>query len=390
MLSTALNVGGTLLKRTAGQYTSSYTSAISALSPRSYDRETGENGQDVPVLAQLEVILNIIIFLPIITYTLYTLGCIYPTLAMVEDPLPAYEAIPISDDLTPNPTKKSSSTTKLPTNTLDLESASSSSAPSIPTTTKPITSSLRSTHSLLTSLSGFRSLFRGLPFLLFVVNPVTALGSAPVTLVLGPRIAHLFTLLIFCNLHAAWTHMIITPPSALPFWKRIPSYRRTFVATWLPTLVYWAALHSTVLIPYILAGAAGVTGISKNPNPNWNGVEGVYMMLILILALVMSVAVVVPAETALARVQASLLPDEEGADGTVVPFDRTFGGKVDPQSEYGRTFPTLKMAIGNVSRASWKRIVVQQLKVCGVSFAVFFGMGALLGLQAAAWGYYLN
>lgn len=309
---------------------------------------------------------------------------------MVEDPLPAYEAIPISDDLVPNPAKKSSSATKLPSNTPDLESASSSPAPSTPVVTKPITSSLRSTHSLLTSQSGFRSLFRALPFLLFFVKPLTLLVSAPVVRFLGPRSAHLITLYLFCQLHTAWTHMVITPPSALPFWKRIPPLRRTLRATWFPTFVYWAALHSAVLIPYILAGAAGITGLSNKPS--WRAVEAVYMALILILALVLSIAVVIPAETALVRVQASLLPDEEGPEGTtIVPFDRTFGGKVDWQGgEYARPLTTLKIAIGNVSRASWKRIVVQQLKLSGVTFAVFFGIGFIIGLQNALWMHYLN
>lgn len=70
MLSTALNVGGTLLRRTVEQYTSSYTTAISTLSPRSDGQDTGDNREDVsvPVLAKLEGIINIIIFAPIIVY----------------------------------------------------------------------------------------------------------------------------------------------------------------------------------------------------------------------------------------------------------------------------------------------------------------------------------
>jgi len=302
---------------------------------------------------------------------------------MVEDPLAEYEAIPFSDDdLVPNPTKKSSSATKLPTNIPDLESASSSSsAPPAPVVAKPITSSLRATHSLLTSHGGFRALFRALPFCLFVVKPPVLLVSVPVNILVGPRSAHLLTLFLFCQLHTTWVHMVITPPSPLPFWKRIPSLRRTLEATWFPTLVYWAALHSAMLIPYIIAIAVGITGLQNKHD--WSAADNLYILLVAIIAWCLSVAVVVPAETALVRAQASLLSDEEGFQvATIVPFDRTFGGKVNCQgSERPKPFSMVKIAIGNVSRASWKRIVVQQLKLMGVMFAIVFGSGIIIGLQ---------
>ena len=41
-----------------------------------------------------------------------------------------------------------------------------------------------------------------------------------------------------------------------------------------------------------------------------------------------TVSIIIPANVALKRVQASMLPEE---DESIVPFDRTFGGKVIPE-----------------------------------------------------------
>ena len=68
MLSTALNVGGTLLKRTVEQYTSSYTAAVSTLSPRSSGHDTGHHGKYDYALTVVAITFNLLLFIPILNY----------------------------------------------------------------------------------------------------------------------------------------------------------------------------------------------------------------------------------------------------------------------------------------------------------------------------------
>ncbi|KAK4165205.1 hypothetical protein QBC43DRAFT_351554 [Cladorrhinum sp. PSN259] len=379
VLSSAVTIGGSILKRSLVQ-------RYSNDDPGQTNPPT--DGSDLPVLAQIQAWINILVFLPVIIYITYTLGSIFPTLAAIEDPLPAYEQIPINDPTLSadapipgaNPVKKSSSSPRINLDADVESSGASSSAQAAWSSPVPVTSSLRRTGRLLSSISGFRSHFRGFGYLL-ISQFITALGASPFYLVLGPRLAHLLSLLLFTHLRTAWVHIVITPPSTQRWWKRIPSYRRTLVATYIPILCYWAALHVGIVIPYIIAGVAGLTGIDED-HKNLSAGQATFLSILGSLGVLLSVAVVVPAETALLRVQASLLPEDED---TIVPFDRSFGGRVEPRIVTGKGFPGVKAALATVSRASWRRIVGQQIKIFGVSFVLFFGIMIVVGLQAMVW-----
>ncbi|KAK3991344.1 hypothetical protein QBC44DRAFT_323465, partial [Cladorrhinum sp. PSN332] len=389
VLSSAVTIGGEILKRSLEKRYSNYQDG-SSFPDQDQPPTNGGDREPVPVLAQVQGVINIILFLPVILYIVYTLGSIFPTLAAIEDPLPAYESIPINDPLNSDaplpggnnedPTIKKTSP---PTIRLDadLESSGSSSSSSPATTWSspvPVTSSLRKTHRSLTSLSGWTSLYRGLGYNL-ISHLIIGLASSPFYKLLGPQIAHLISLLLFTNLRTAWVHIVITPPSTQRWWKRIPSYKRTLVATYIPILCFWAALHSSIALPYIMAGLVGLSGVDGSKGQKLSGAKEVILSLLGIAAWLMSVGIVVPAETALLRVQASLLPEDED---TIIPFDRSFGGRVVPAVVSGKGFPGVRAALSTVSWPSWRRIVLQQIKICGVSFVLFFGMFVVMGLQA--------
>ncbi|KAK4230091.1 hypothetical protein QBC38DRAFT_470576 [Podospora fimiseda] len=379
VLSSAVTVGGHFLSHSL---------------VKRYNSFDGENpghgdGQTVSVAMQVLGVVNFFLFLPLITYIFYTLGQIFPTLAAIEDPLPPYESIPINDPssdapllgTTTDPSIKKTTSPRITLDDPELAGGSSSSAGATWSSPIPVTSSLRKTHRALTASGGskFRSLFKGLLFQL-ITQFLMSLASSPFYAILGPQFAHLASLLLFTNLRTAWTHIIITPTSTKSAWKRIPAFKRNFVATYIPILCYWAALHCSILVPYFLAGLAGFTGTDRDRNNEQaKGTKELIFSLFAVAVWIVSIGVVIPAETALLRVQASLLPEEEE---TIVPFDRSFGGRVEPAVVSGKGFPGVKAALATVSWASWRRIVGQQVKIFGVSLAAFFGIFVVVGLQA--------
>ena len=98
--------------------------------------------------------------------------------------------------------------------------------------------------------------------------------------------------------------------------------------------MYALAEQASVLIPTMLSKGLGLRGVFKDPNHAFIRMsEGEQSWVLIKLAFVGIVGfacfltVFLPAQIAFTRVQASLLSSE---DESIVPFDRTFGGKVVP------------------------------------------------------------
>ncbi|KAK4186871.1 hypothetical protein QBC35DRAFT_499988 [Podospora australis] len=301
--------------------------------------------------------LNLVWIIPMTVYIFYTLGRIYPTLAMVEDPLPDYDSIPIAD----------------PSDDDNINKAPNSANP-LATKTKPLTSSLRETRRLLSSVAGWRSHFRGLGAAVFLAF-LNLLIIGPLTFLVGP-FAHLIALLILTPFSTALTHVIITKPSELSFFKRVPSFRRAFAATWAPILVFWGASQASILLPQLIAYLA----VIKHKDENWTAKDGAKLVPVGFLALAIQLFVVFPAYVALTRIQGSLLPHD---DETIVPFDRTFGGRVGSEIVTGKGFATLRDAVATVSKSSWIRLYLQQVKIMAVVFGMTFLAIIFMGIQSA-------
>ncbi|KAI0889122.1 uncharacterized protein GGS22DRAFT_153187 [Annulohypoxylon maeteangense] len=302
------------------------------------------------------IFLDVLIFLPLVLMVNYSLQHVFPTLAIVEDPSPpAYEPVSLNDDA------QSFAEDNAP-----LAGEAASSQPRL------ITSSLRSTYRTLTAISGWRSLFRGLAcyFSLGVATSVVY-GILVSTFIPGPIAAPLSALGLV-QLYTAWTHIVISAPSSKTFWQRLPPFKKAFNATALPISMYFFSAELATFVPRMLAYA-----MSMNlPNPKQPGVIPVADkndiwkgVIVLLVSLVLHIFLVIPTQVILTRVQASLLPDE---DDTVVPFDRSFSGKVEPAIVGGKGFVTVKDAWQSFSRASWVRLVKLYVKI--------FGAGLALGL----------
>lgn len=221
----------------------------------------------------------------------------------------------------------------LPTIDPDSDNALDSGIAAEPVALKQqtISSSFRRTVKHLTAKGGFTARFRG--FSIFIVNAfLVGLISGPISAIpfIPPSVAGAISTIILANLSLAWTHIVISEPSTKRWYRRVPGLR-AFKKIVAPTAVLALAKELSVLLPLLFAKIYNF-GKLREDAPNMSGgrtvVIGLEALSVLAFGIVLSFFLVLPAKVALTRVQACLLDDSEE---TIVPFDRTFGGKVVPE-----------------------------------------------------------
>ncbi|KAL2137401.1 hypothetical protein VTI74DRAFT_22 [Chaetomium olivicolor] len=330
--------------------------------------ENGPQDWKLPPLAYFLFLADFLLFLPVLLLIGYSFGHVFPTLAAVEDPVSDYEALAMNDD--------DDSTPKDPADPVRVAQPG-----------KPITSSMRATSRLLRSQGGWLSHFRGFGLnVILSIMTVTTLSFFSLVPFIPPRFAHLLALLALSPLSTTWTHVIITPPSSKSFASRIPNIRKVYLATWLPTTLLWAAAHAAIIFPTLLADLIRLPLRDPRQMPGDDGqqLDGSTIAKIICVAgvsLGLQVLLVIPAHTAVTRVQASLLPADED---TVVPFDRSFAGRVEPEVVTGKGFATFGAAIATITLRSWVRIYLLRVKVFAITTAVYVLIAAVVGLQILA------
>jgi len=250
------------------------------------------------------------LFFSLATYAVeYTFGLLIPALVTVESPS-ALLFEPLDTIDTDEPTK----------NATDAEL--------LLVKQKPITSSFRTTIKHLHAKGGFRARFRGIS--VFIVYSLCFFFVSIVLRSFLPAgITSFIATIALANINMAWTHIVISDPSPKPWYRRLPS-TRVFKKIAAPTAIYAVAQQLAVTLPILLGTIYGLnidpmTGI-KTPASRRHAIGGGISVFVLYLAL--KLCLVLPTRVALTRVQASLLEDDQE---TIVPFDRSFGGKVVPE-----------------------------------------------------------
>jgi hypothetical protein len=307
------------------------------------------------------IFIDFLIFIPLFIYVGYTMNNLYPVLAMIEDPAPpAYDPVSLNED---------------DQSVVDDSAPVADEAARASPQTVQITASFRNIHRTLIGIGGWRSNFRGLACwialtisTLFVYNVVSVL---PI-LNYFKSIAALISAVALVQLYAAWTHIVISAPSEKHFWQRLPEFKQTFRACALPTAVYFVSLEIQQSFPKFLARLMAMTMWNMKkpgevPEPTASDVwKGLVVMVVMLL---LTIFLTIPAHVVLTRVQASLLPEE---DETIIPFDRSFQGTLEPAIVGGHGFVSMKDAWNTFSRASWERLVKLYLKIFGVGIALNF------------------
>lgn len=242
---------------------------------------------------------------------------------------------------------------------------------------KPITSSFRATIRHLQSKAGFRARFRGIS--LFVVYSfIFSSLSNSLSKFLPFGIAPVFTSLVLANLSLAWTHIVISDPSPKPWYRRLPE-TKVWKKIAGPTAILAAAEQLTIVVPIILAR---IYGFDRNMDPksaaNLSGKEGSMAALkglsLVFICFALGLVLVVPANVMLTRVQASLLAD---AEESIVPFDRSFGGKVIPEIVGGSGVVGILEAWNTFDWNARMRLIKTYAKVFAMQLAlmvVFIGI----------------
>ncbi|KAM0457315.1 hypothetical protein ACHAO4_003113 [Trichoderma viride] len=329
---------------------------------------------EVPWWARTVLLFDFVIFLPIILVLRYTLPHVYPVFAIIEDKSVDKESI--GDD------------------SLELNEVADDSLPASSSTgnhERTDTSSPSAIYRLLVKNGGILANCRGLACALLQTIPTT-LYIAYYARFLNFQyhiVARLISSLFLVQFSTLWLHIIIAQTDR-PFESRIPPFKRTFRATWLATTLHWAAVEFTGLFPSMVASSMNIDWPSFSlftPDNTYSfrldmaaGDAAFYFKCaaVIFAMVVGSIFLVVPSQVVLMRIQASLLPME---DSTVIPFDRSFGGRVQPDSENGRDYATILDAWHSFSRAHWRGLITLSIKIIFLSLSLILLMCVVVGLQ---------
>ena len=329
----------------------------------------------VPAWALSILAATLIFAVLFMAFVRYTLWGVVSTLAMVEQPQNTYI---IKED-------KGSKDEKV-----TLEEAISTEVQVVKG--KPITSKIKSTMHHLHRRAGFQSRWRGLG-LFIVYASMHGLISSLFTPSFGmvaldsSMYAQKFLLKSFGSVLAsillsrfltAWVHIVISEPSAKPWYRRLPPVK-SWNHTWGPNAIADIAVRLCIGLPtfcYYLLELPGATVENTDP--------AVLISKVLTCAsigLVTFMGIALPAIVALTRVQASLLPEE---DESIIPFDRSFGGKVVPAVIGGSGALSFKDAWKTFDRPSRRRVFKMFVKFIMIDVALHVFFAAILAAQVYA------
>ena len=258
---------------------------------------------------------------------------------------------------------------------------------------KPITSKMRTTIKHLRAQAGPLARFRGLHVsIIYHLLHGSIIGFFNANVVSHPLVRPFVAILAsiaLCRIQMAWTHIVISQPSSKSWFRRIPS-RAAVKNILIPTAVLAIAEQVAVCVPsglFVLANQAFNEEMNESIGRAQN-IALLQMFFIALIAIGIFVLVVIPADVTLKRVQASMLPEE---DESIVPFDRTFAGKVKPEILGGSGAVSMLDAWKSFDRSARIRLMKLYLKIFFVSVftTIMFSM-LIVGELKLAMGDNLN
>ncbi|RFU27039.1 hypothetical protein B7463_g9310, partial [Scytalidium lignicola] len=315
---------------------------------------------EIPNWAVAVIVILAITFSISLTLVDYTYGNLIPTLIMVEDPKATlYDPLETEDPL------------------LDLDNnkkTGQATEPELFVKPKPVTFSFRTTLTHLRARAGRRSRFRGIASFFVsavVISHITRAISFIGILPGSPIVAPVLASAIAAHFPLLWTHIVISEPTAKSWFKRFAPLR-----TWKkiagPTAIFMLVRQVAILVPAMLALRINTEGVNA-PHDLAKMACRDQMMLVLkglgvsVLSFVLWIVLVIPAKVSLTRVQSSLLADEYEP---IVPFDRSFGGKVIPAIVGGSGVLGMKDAWKTFDRNSRVRLLKAYIKVAAIEIAL--------------------
>jgi hypothetical protein len=202
--------------------------------------------------------------------------------------------------------------------------------------TKPITSSIRGSLKHLKALPGRFTRVRGfgihlLHALVFSLASGTIAMMLPLPFFFSRIVGAALGGAVCAPLHAAWTNKVISTPTSMPLMQRIPGSSAYKVLA-LPAAVSMSMPYVSVYIAKGVICLLGLHHATPAAISNYTGAEIAFFVLrwvvVAIVAISCGLFLCLPAVVTKVRIEACLLSEDQDA---VVPFDRTFEGKVVPQ-----------------------------------------------------------
>ncbi|MCJ1258326.1 hypothetical protein MMC24_006158 [Lignoscripta atroalba] len=268
-----------------------------------------------------------LIYLAVMFAVEYTYGLVVATLTMIETPT-ATAVIKVTDADSEDPDSPLLSLDEKVSQTHFVEPEL------LLVKTQPITAKIRTTVKHLKARAGFLSRFRGLHVALLYSFAHGCLFQFLDGFNFIPQVlAAVIATVVLCRIQLTWTHIVVSEPSTKRWFRRVPD-RKSFLKIAGPTAVYALAQQGSIVMLALVIEVFGLKTHNSIVVYFRDSREGerialtIQVLLVGFLGLAAAVLIIIPARVALTRVQASMLPEE---DESIVPFDRTFGGKVVPE-----------------------------------------------------------
>jgi hypothetical protein len=254
---------------------------------------------------------------------------------------------------------------------------------------KPITSKLRTAIRHLRARAGRWSRFRGLGLFLIwcicrtILVGILSFGASTQSIL--HAIAQIASDMALSTLELAWVHVVISEPSTKRLYKRIPG-PRSWVKIAPAVALRATASQLCFLLPLYLGTVLHAFRPDKDAiillPPEDRSPLAVLLagLAVLVLSVTLTVLIEVPATVTMVRVAASMLPDDDEA---IVPFDRTFGGKVTPAVTGGSGKIGLLDAWKTFTWPSRVRLLKVLGKVFGMVMVVVMLFSLILGAELA-------
>ncbi|KFY38167.1 hypothetical protein V494_04489 [Pseudogymnoascus sp. VKM F-4513 (FW-928)] len=258
-------------------------------------RKHGDESLLTPVAIATLAFTSILFFITMVM-TSYTYGHLIPVLAMVE---------------TPTALLIESTTTEEKEDSLDKEPLLEQCEVTL-VQQNPITSSIRTTLQHLRETGGLLGRYRGFSMMavyLFLCSQFSIVFSF-----LPFGLGDVLTLIVLSTIRMGWTHAVVSAPSPLPWFRRLPSIKTFKAIAPIQTLAA-VSEELAVAIPFLFAGALGLFE-SMDRQANGETIIDPEACLIKIFAVAAVffawiILVVVPIDTVMARIHASLIPEKE-------------------------------------------------------------------------------
>ena len=181
-----------------------------------------------------------------------------------------------------------------------------------------------------------------------------------------------------------WYHIVISEPSPKKWWQRMPAFKSR---AWMKIAPAVALRSLTTQIaagfPILLCRSFGTMKHLQDPafQPGKKDMYAIFgqSLIVLFLTFGLFILLEIPATVTAVRVAASMLPEEYE---TIVPFDRSFGGKVTPAIIGGAGKIGMLEAWKSFTWSSRVRLLKLVVKVFSMIVAVWLLFSMVLVAEA--------